>query len=260
MAPSEKYATVRSLSRGIALLQELNRLGHAKPAVLSSATKIDRTTTYRLLATLQELGLVAQNVSTDEYILTSAVRTLSEGFTSRDRLTRVVAQELGVLFKKVLWPTDFATFERGAMVIRETTHRFSPYSIHRAMVGQPRPLLNSALGRAALAGASKAERTDMLRIAAGSGALQFAPKQTINDLVAKIVEEFKTRGYAYSVGGTEKRMSAIALPVHSGRAVVGAINLVFFRGAMSIETAAEQYLADLRHCIASVEETLSRDE
>jgi IclR family mhp operon transcriptional activator len=252
------YDQVRALARGIALIKELNRVGQARPSALASATALDRTTTYRLLATLEELGLVTQSPSTDEYVLTSAVKTLSEGFTERDRLLRIVAPQLGLLFQQVLWPTDFAVFERGHMVTRETTHRFSPYSVHRAVVGQPRSLLNSALGRAALAGASKAERANMLRIAAGAGVLDNA-RSSVESVVNLLLKDFATRGYAASIGYTDPRISAIALPVCSGGSMVGAINLVFFRSAMSVEVAAERYLAELKQCVASIESQLERE-
>jgi IclR family mhp operon transcriptional activator len=250
------YEHVRALARGIALIKELNRVGQARPSALASAIALDRTTTYRLLATLKELGLVTQSPSTDEYVLTSAVKTLSEGFTERDRLLRIVAPQLGLLFQQVLWPTDFAIFDRGQMITRETTHRFSPYSVHRAVVGQPRSLLHSALGRAALAGASKAERTNMLRIAAGAGVLAH-PRSAVDSLVTALLKDFAMRGYAASIGYTDPRISAIALPVCSGGSMIGAINLVFFRSAMTVEVAAGRYLAELQQCVASIESRLA---
>jgi IclR family mhp operon transcriptional activator len=42
----------------------------------------------------------------------------------------------GELLREVLWPTDISTLDVDAMVVRETTHRFSRLSFHRAMVGR----------------------------------------------------------------------------------------------------------------------------
>ena len=120
------YKPVRALERGLDLLLALNRLGRARPGVLARATGIDRTTTYRMLETLDAKGMVIRSETDDSYILSSGVKRLSDGFTVNDRLLRVVAPELGKLLAKVQWPSDFATFSQGSMVIEETTHPFSP--------------------------------------------------------------------------------------------------------------------------------------
>lgn len=256
---SKPYKSVRALGRGIALLQTLNELGGARPSALAKAADIDRTTAYRLLATLEEAGLVRQAASSDEFVLTERVRTLSEGFTARDRATQIVTTHLGTLFPKVLWPTDFATFENGAMVIRETTHRFSPYSVHRAMVGKPRPMLTSALGRAALAGANDAQRQTILDICRGKLARTAMAERQFADQVAHVLADYERRGYGWSVGGTEGKISAIGVPVRTGRDAA-AINLVFFSSAMTVETAVGRFLEPLRECARLVEADLAQIE
>lgn len=250
------YKPVRALARGLALLQRLNELGAARPAALARSVDLDRTTTYRLLATLEAMGLVRQSGSSDDYVLTDRVRTLSDGFTARDRTTQIVAAHMGKLFPEVLWPTDFATFENGAMVIRETTHRFSPYSVHRAMVGRPRPLLASALGRAALAGATDAQRVAMLDILAGSPEMGPTSRASLDVQVEFVISDFGRRGYAWSVGGTESKISAIAVPIKT-RADIAALNLIFFSSAMGVEKAAERFLEPLKACARNVERDLA---
>ena len=257
MTSTRPYRPVRALGRGLSILQELNRRGSARPAELARAAGLDRTTTYRLLATLEAAGMVRSSASSDEYVLTPNVRSLSDGFTERDRTTQIVTGHLGTLFQKVLWPTDFATFDRGAMVIRETTHRFSPYSVHRAMVGQPRPLLDSALGRAALAGASAEERATMLDIY--RGIRPDVSPETLDGQIAYLLDDYAQRGYGWSVGGSDKRISAIAVGVRTG-GEAAAINLVFFRSASSVEAAAERFLDALRTCAAAVEASLAEPD
>lgn len=256
MHDSGPYKPVRALARGVALLQRLNQLGASRPAALAQSIQLDRTTTYRLLATLEAMGLVQRSGSSDVYVLTDGVRTLSDGFTARDRTTQIVAAHMGKLFPQVLWPTDFATFENGAMVIRETTHRFSPYSVHRAMVGRPRPLLASALGRAAIAGATDAQREAMLDILAGSSEMGLTSRANMNDQVDFIVSDFGRRGYAWSVGGTDSKISAIAVPVKTG-AEIAALNLIFFSSAMGVEKAAKRFLEPLKVCADNVERDLA---
>lgn len=251
------YKPVRALEKGLDLLVELNRRGRAKPAELARETGIDRTTVYRLLETLIIRGLVEKSPSDDCYTLRAGVRQLSEGFTASDATARLVAPELGRLLPKVLWPSDFAAFERGWMVIRETTHRYSPFSVHRAMVGRMRPFLRSAVGRAVLAAAEPGERQTMVEIALKAYAV--APNEATPAAIEALVSDVQARGYAASVGGSESHISAIALPVTGPLGVVGAINIVFFRSALTPELAAERYLPALTETVRAVEERLARE-
>ena len=52
------YPQVRALKRGLEILDALAQLGPSTPALLSAHTGVDRTTVYRLLATLEDSGFV----------------------------------------------------------------------------------------------------------------------------------------------------------------------------------------------------------
>jgi IclR family mhp operon transcriptional activator len=262
MPEDKPYVEVRALTRGINLLLELNRLGSGRPSMLARATGIDRTTTYRLLTTLEKLNLVTQRPSDDAFVLAASVRNLSDGYNDRDHLTRCAALHLGGLFQQVLWPTDFATFDGTSMVIRETTHRFSPYSVHRGMVGRSRPLFASALGRAFLAGASQAQRAAVIEIARGADgeANKVPPPALLDATMARMLEDFALHGYASSTGETEAHISAIALPIRGPDGARGAINVVFFRSAMTTAEAAKRFLTPLQECIAKIEADMAHED
>lgn len=251
------HKEVRSLTRGLSILVMLNRFGSSTPTEIASRTKLNRTTVYRLLDTLMRLGFVSRNMSDERFELMPAVRRLSEGFTDNHFLARIVAPELGRLFSKVLWPTDFAIFENGVMQIRESTQRFSPYSLDRGVVGTTRLLTRSALGRAVLAAAAPAEREKMLSqlIAERHADSAYASNMSY---IETIVAQTEARGYASSVGETENRISAIALAIRNRGSVVGAINLVFFRSAMRPEEAATQFLSEMQHSVKAIEERIGR--
>jgi IclR family mhp operon transcriptional activator len=241
------YKNVRALERGLDLLIELNGMGRARPAQLAAKTGIDRTTVYRLLQTLSRRGLVARDSDADCYYLLREVRRLSDGFVETDNVIHVAAKQIAKLLPIVQWPSDFATFEGGFMVIRETTHNFSTVSTHRAMLGRRRGLVNSALGKATLAGADPAQREMMLQITEAT--IDRPVSRQLDDLL----EDFTTRGYAWSIAGSEPNISAIALPVRGAHGVVGAVNIVFFRRASTPEQIAQAYLPALRDCIAAIE-------
>ena len=76
---------VRSLERGLALLQAMNM--HPSNNVISvyalaKEVRLPRPTVYRLLDTLCHAGYVNRSASTDQYRLTSRVRMLAAGIVS----------------------------------------------------------------------------------------------------------------------------------------------------------------------------------
>ena len=240
------YKSVRALERGLELLMELNVRGRAKPAELASATGIDRTTVYRMLATLADRGLVARSPSEDKYYLLREIRRLSDGFIETDEVLHIAARELGSMLPQVQWPSDFATFDRGAMVIQETTHRFSTLSVHRGMVGRRRPLFTSAMGRAYLAGATSQEREMVLDLAEAS--LQRPVPRNFEALL----EDFSKRGYAWSIAGSEPHISAIAVPIRGLGRILGSVNIVFFRRVATPEQIAAKHLPRLLTCAEAI--------
>jgi len=64
-------------------------------------------------------------------------------------------------------------------------------------------------------------------------------------------------GFATAAGTTEAKFSAIALPVRQSGAVIGAINIIFFRRAMTTSEAAERYLDRLKSVVCDIEDDLS---
>lgn len=250
------YATVRALERGLDLMVALSKIGRAKAAELAQATNLDRTTVYRILETLRRKGYVSFREDDRTFRLTIAVRQLSEGFTDLDYTCSIVAPELNHFLERVMWPSDFASFEMGSMLIRETTHRLSPFSIHRSMIGKTRPLTRSALGKAVLCAASDTERNLMLNLAVETDQPDADYAQS-DAYIDTIRADYAKRGYAWSVDGTETGISAIALPIRSKSYVIGAINIIFFTKTMKPEEAAKQYLKDLRSAANAIENRLN---
>ncbi len=250
------HSPVQALLRGLATLSALNEAGPSTVLDLAKRTGLNRTTLYRLLSTLEDEGFVIHDKNSGLFSLTPKVRRLSDSLTTRDVFSQAALPPMLTLLHTVNWPSDFAVFDRGSLLIKETTHPFSPFSIHRAMIGKRRSLLNSALGRSMLAAASPTLRRDMLEITAAS---DLPDSKLSRDLsaVAVLVARVKRDGYAWSVGESEPRISAIALPVFNRRNVAGSINLIFFRSAMTPATAASRYLPQLRAAAEEIGTRLS---
>ena len=130
------YALVRGLTRGLDLLRAINvqEGGRSSLGQLAEVTGLHRTTVRRLLETLISEGYVRRSESDDRYCLTLHVRSLAEGFRDEDWISSIAAPALSELLQTVVWPSDLTTPQGAALIIRESTHRFSPLSFHRAMV------------------------------------------------------------------------------------------------------------------------------
>jgi IclR family transcriptional regulator, mhp operon transcriptional activator len=250
------YKDVRSLVRGLQIIEALSELGWAKIGELSSAADIQRSSAYRLVNTLEQLGYVARRSEDGAVALTPKFAYLADALKDDDVVTQFAWPPLFELTKEVLWPCDFASLEGGKVLIRLTTHKISPMSIHRAMVGKERYLTRSALGIAILSAMSDEQLESTLSIVQEMGGTN-AQDVSDRDAIRRLLEDARQRGYASAAGMTEAKISAIALPVRSpeGR-VAGAINIVFFRSVMTPDQAAARYLEKLRGCVQQVEKSL----
>ena len=250
------YKDVQSLVKGLRIIEMLSELGWSKIGTLSTAVNIQRTTTYRLINTLEQLGFVTRRAEDGAVALTPKFANLSDGLKYDDVVTQFAWPALFELSRDVLWPCDFANLYSGRLVISLSTHKISPMSIHRAMIGKERSLLRSALGLAILSAMRPDEMAASLSIIenlGGQNALDIADRAVVDHLLDRV----RSQGYASSAGLTEKKISAIALPVLSPQQrVVGAVNIVFFRSTMTTEQAAVRYLDKLRGCVTQVERSL----
>jgi IclR family mhp operon transcriptional activator len=249
---AEAYKEVRSLVRGLRVMETLGGQGWVKLGVLSKCAGIDRSTTYRLVDTLVGLGYLMRRREDGAVALTSKVVEIADGVRNDDLIAQCIAPFLRKLTGTVLWPSDFASLVGGEVTIQASTHKMSPMSIHRQMVGRNPTLTRSALGRAILSAMEPNELDAALMIARQSTQEEICERKTIN----KIVSEVRKQGYASSAGEVESKISAIAVPVRFRNRVVGAINIVFFSSVMAPRTAADQYLTDLRSCVRDAERKL----
>lgn len=243
------YKDVRSLSRGLAVLQALNRAsgGIATTTALAQACGVHRTTVKRLLETLRAEGFVRRGEKEGQYYLTFAVRSLSEGLVDDAWVEQVALPLMRAAVPELLWPCDLGTVEGGFMVVRESTHRFSRLSQHRGMIGEKLPLFFTALGRAYLAACSRSERDGLIALLAQRDDATGAMARD-EAAVQALIDETRARGFGVSDGDWDRQApyAAVAVPVRSGKRLVGGINLIFPKAAVSREEVQKRYLPRLR--------------
>lgn len=246
---------VRTISRGVDLLAFLSRAGSATGSHIATQLGLSRPSTYRILETLETCGLVRHSPSDNKYSLAWPVRTLSSGLTDRNRVLCLATPVLYELQKQLLWPTDLATHENGEMVIHESTHPVSPYSIETGIVGSRHPILMGSLGRAYLAFCPDEERVEILRhfLARCAGDQEFlnSPAQ-----IEWMISRTRKDGYGSRNREFNSKTSSVAMPIRFGGRVVACMDVSWISSAMPFGKAVAQFAPALRAACQKVEDRL----
>ncbi|CAM2193636.1 DNA-binding transcriptional activator MhpR [Paraburkholderia kururiensis] len=257
-----KYANVRGLARGLQVLRALNAMegGRATSQQISEATGLHRTTVRRLLETLVDEGCVRRSTSDDSFRLALGVRSLSEGFTDDERIAMVAPPIMGRLLQRVVWPSDLTTPDGDAMLIRETTHRFSPLSFHRSMVGRRLPILLTAAGRVYFSTCPDAEREDMLDLLR-SGAGGDAQRSLACDdaYIRNLVRQTREDGFGSNHGdwSEQRKIGALAVAVGSNERVLASLNVIYLSKAIAAKEAVKRFLPALKEAAGEIAEALA---
>jgi len=247
---------VRGLLRGLTVLRALNETNYATALELSKQTGLPRSTVYRLLDTLMAAGYVGIGARRETYQLTIQVRALSDGFHDEAWVTEIAAPVLADLGRQIVWPTDIATFDRDAMVVRDTTHMSSPLSINREKAGFRPPVLHSSIGHAYLAFCPEPEREMILRNIAASDRPD-AELAKNRDYVERLVAETRARGYGIREGGMSPKTGSIGVPVMWRGRPVAAINMHYILSALLLDEVVARYLGALQAAAAKIADGLT---
>lgn len=259
---TNKYTSVRGLARGLQVLRALNAAdgGRATPQQIALATGLHRTTVRRLLETLAEEGYVRRSSSDDSFRLLLDVRGLSEGFTDDELISTVAPPVMGKLLQRVVWPSDLTTPDGDAMIIRETTHRFSSLSFHRAMVGRRLPMLLTAAGRIYFASCPEKEREDILEVLrSGAGGPEQQALAHDAAFVRNLVRQTGADGFGSNHGdwGDQKHIGAVAVALADEHHVYGSLNVIYLKRAISLSDATRRYVPELQQAAQEMIEALA---
>lgn len=255
------YTNVRGLARGLQVLQALNAMenGRATSQQLSEATGLHRTTVRRLLETLVEEQFVRRSASDDSFRLTMNVRALSEGFTDDELISTIAPPIMAQMLQRTIWPSDLTTPDGDAMIIRETTHRFSPLSFHRAMVGRRLPMLLTAAGRVYFSMCSEAERNDVLDLLrAGAGGEHQQRLAADETFVRNLVRQTRTDGFGSNHGdwADQRKIGALAAPIKAHGRVIASLNVIYLEQAIPPADAVRRFVPELQRAAQEMMEAL----
>lgn len=246
---SSQYKDVRSLVRGLHVLKALNSAtgGSASISEIAQACGLHRTTVKRIMETLRIEGFVRRGEKEGQYYLTFEVRRLSEGFVDDAWIPQVATPLMREAVRELLWPCDLSTPEGGFMVVRESTHRWSALSQHRAMIGEQMPMMVTALGRAYLAACTQEQRKALLDLL-GQRTDWIGALARDRSTVDALIDDTQRRGYAINNGEwiREAEFGAVAVPVFCRGKLLAAMNIVFPKSAVSEAVLEHRYVPALQ--------------
>jgi IclR family mhp operon transcriptional activator len=256
----ERSIPIRSLSRGIAVLQAINRSGSLTLTGIAKACNLPFPTVSRLVQSLIYEGLIEREPNRRHYRPTVLVQTLSHGFQGDARLVKAARPHIVELTRMVGWPITLSTHVGHSMVIRDSTHALSALTFNEYFPGYASPLLLSAAGLVYMSALDDAERIDLL----ASMKLLENPEWELAIAAAEneaALATIRNQGYATRAFNRFTRnpgkTSSIAAAVFDGEMPAGAISLAFFASAMKMEDAIDRFSGPIRTCAAAISAELS---
>jgi DNA-binding IclR family transcriptional regulator len=209
-ATAETASGVQSVDRALRILEILARSGECGVTEIAAALEVHKSTAFRLVATLEQHGLVEQVEGRGKYRLGVGLLRLA-GATSA-RLD--VVQEARPLCKQLASATgetiNLATLSGNSALYLDQVAGPSALQPHN-WVGQHIPLHATSNGKVLMAWLDKADLKDLLhRLPAYTG-VTITSKASLR----KQLEEVREQGYAVAVDELEVGLTAIAAPVRN---------------------------------------------
>lgn len=257
----ERDGNVRAISRGLAVLQAVNRGGSITMMEICRGAGIPYPTACRIVQTLIDEGMIEREPARKRYRPTALVRTLSFGFQDEDDLVAVARPHIVSLTNRLAWPVSVCTRVGPMMMVRDSTHKLTSLTLHNYSPGFTLPIIECSTGKAYLAYCDEEERSGVLqglRQLAGP-AERMAVLLTSNE---RMLAEIRERGFATQARNaytaTPGKTSSIAVPLFQNDRVVGALALIFFASAVSMAEAQDRFVEALQETARAIARDLGQ--
>lgn len=263
-----KAERIRSLERGLDVVEHLSRNGHVTLAELRQATGLKNATLFRVLATLRARGWVRRNLVEGRYELSHSLGNLL-GETARAHPLAEFAEPilLDLKGRQAGWPSDLcAVLGPGRIEIIESTRIRGPMAPTRTSLGIRPSLVYSAHGRAVLA-FSRPEIAEqhLERVR------QYATKEELwwieSGKLAAEIEATRKRGFGLREPNywsppfdPGPEVGAMAVPILTPEGIYGTLSLLWVADEMDLdEVLAFGSLDDLRRACVRIAAALQRE-
>ena len=251
----ERDGNVRAISRGLAVLQAVNRGGSITMMEICRGAGIPYPTACRIVQTLIDEGMIEREPSRKRYRATALVRTLSYGYQDEGELVAVTRPYIVALTKRLAWPVSVTTRVGPMMMVRDSTHKLTSLTLHNYAPGFTLPIIECSTGKAYLAFCDEEERRGVL-----NGLRQLdGPAERMAVLLTsseKMLDEIRVRGFATQARNaytaTPGKTSSIAVPLFQDNKVAGSLALIFFASAVSMAEAEGRFVTALQETAAQI--------
>jgi DNA-binding IclR family transcriptional regulator len=201
---------VQSVDRALTILGILARLGEAGVTEIAGELGVHKSTAFRLVATLEQHGMVEQNDERGKYRLGFGILRLAGATTAR----LDVVQEARPICRKLAADSgetvNIAVLsDRSALYLDQVAGQ-SALQSHN-WVGQHIPLHATSNGKVLLTGLSSAELDNRLPKLAPYTSATVTSKARLRKELAEVREQ----GYAVAVDELEVGLTAIAAPIYN---------------------------------------------
>jgi IclR family KDG regulon transcriptional repressor len=218
--PSEGRGTensLQSLVNGVEVLQLLARESNLTLTDVANRLDMNKTVVYRVLSTLQQMGLVRRNVHDKRYRL--GLRLWEFGtLAMRDlRVRELAVHHLSQLAEQTGEAVNLSVHDDGDVLFLESVHR-TPSGVVQSALASRCPMHCSAAGKVMLAYRSEAE----VDAYCARGLITATPYTITSPEVLKLeIAEIQGQGFAVNRGEWHVESCGIAVPLRdqSGEAV-----------------------------------------
>lgn len=242
------------------MLQAVNRGRSLSMMEICRTSRVPYPTACRIVQTLLHEGMIEREPARKRYRATALVQSLASGFHDEDQLVSTAHPHIVALCEKLLWPISLTSRVGPHMMVRDSTHAMTSLTLNNYYPGFTLPLMECSTGQVYMAFCSDAQREhilDGLKQIDGSAermaSLLLANDSLLTQIRAQGFATFARNLYTDNPGKT----SSIAVPIFKDGQVAGAIALIFFAVAMTMEKAVQQFVAPLAATAAAITAEIS---
>jgi len=213
---------VQSVDRAVSVMEFLSRQGLSGLTEIANELDIHKSTVYRLLATLENRGIVEQDTDTEKYRLGFGLAAMAGAVTADldiVRHSRGICQSLSDETQETVTLEVLEGNE--AVIIHQSIASSSVLGADWS--GSHTPLHCTASGKVLMAHMPSQRVNRILR-----RPLESKTEHTIVDpgRLREQFEEIRESGYGYTVEELEVGLNAVGAPIHASSGnVVGAVSL-----------------------------------
>jgi DNA-binding IclR family transcriptional regulator len=212
---------VQSVERALAILEIIARSGEAGVTAIAAEIGVHKSTAFRLVATLEQGGLVEQAEDRGKYRLGMGILRLAGATTAR----LDVVQEARPICRRLAAATgetvNIAVLAGGAALYLDQVAGSSSLQAHN-WVGQHIPLHATSNGKVLLSGLPDDQLVRTVGTMTG-----FTDKTITSEReLRRQVDEVRTIGYAKAVDELEIGLTAVAAPIRNAHGdVIAALSV-----------------------------------